>query len=108
MFIAIFHCAAGTSLLKSEDFEERSIVGYRGGAKGSISILAFNLAPTPKALGVQCVDTVRDLDGMETWTPDVWAGDLARGASVDTDISDAMTFFHCCSEASSSRCQNSR
>jgi hypothetical protein len=77
MFTAIFHCAAGTSLLKSEDFGERSIVGYRG----SISVLAFfNLAPAPtaKALGVQCVNdfycvpvgsdhTVRDLDGMETW-----------------------------------------
>ena len=33
MFIAIFHCAAGTSLLKSEDFEERSIVGYQNGVK---------------------------------------------------------------------------
>lgn len=28
IFIAIFHCASGTSLLKSKDFEERSIVGY--------------------------------------------------------------------------------
>lgn len=104
MFIAIFHCAAGTSLLKSEDFEERSIVGYRDGAKGVFPSMLFNLAPTPKALGVQCVDefycvpvgsdhTVRDLDGMETWTPDVWAGDIAGDAPVDTDgVSDDTTF----------------
>jgi hypothetical protein len=98
-----FHCVADTSLLESEDFEERSIVGYWDGANEVFPSLLFNLAPTPKALGVQCVDDlycvpvgpdriVRDLGGMETWTPEVWTGDIAGDASVDTNISDAMTF----------------
>ena len=95
IFIAIFHCASSTSLLKSKDFEERSIVGYRNGVKGVFPSLLFNLAPSPSALGVRCVDhfycvpvgpdnTVRELEGMKTWTPEVWAGNIAGDAPADT------------------------
>jgi hypothetical protein len=71
--------------------------------RGYFPSLLFNLAPNPRALGVQCVDdfycvpigsdkTVRDLDGMETWTLDVWVGGITGDALVDMgDISEAMT-----------------
>ena len=96
VFISIFHCASGTELLTREDYEERSILGYRDGVKGVFPSLLFNLAPSPEALGVRCVDNfycipvgpdnlIRDNDAMETWTPEVWAGNIGGDAPASTD-----------------------